>query len=384
MKIKAYNQFIEKRKENLLYRDLSVVNNFNHKSFIDFSSNGYLGLSLNAYYAQEIAQAAYQTSLDYGIGAGASRFVTGNCDFFMQIEARLASLKKREAVFLGASGYQMNMSIIPALLNKDLFDKPPLVIFDKANHASMYQAVQLAGTQLVRFKHNDFNHLEDLLKKYTLSNRQIFIMTESVYSMDGDVCDFNQLIYLAKQYHAFTLVDDAHSTGIMGDNGAGLASQYPEIDVIIGTISKAFNLQGGYVACSKEVMQYFYNSANGFIYSTGISPFIWGALNKVLDLLPHLTTERFDVTKKSDYLRQQLNAIGVDTLHSTTHIVPAIMKNNQAALDIEAILYQHGFITKAIRSPTVPYALPRLRLTLNPCITFEMIDKLITILKGYV
>ncbi|MFT6072273.1 MAG: 8-amino-7-oxononanoate synthase [Alphaproteobacteria bacterium] len=377
MKIKVYNQFVAKRKVNSLYRHLKYTGKDTIKPLIDFASNNYLGLARNL----QISEAGNQASIKYGVGAGASRFVMSNQDFFMQIEHRLAQFKKREAAFFGVSGYQINMSVIPALLNKDLFDKPPLVIFDKANHASMYQAVQLAGTQIVRFKHNDFNHLEDLLKNYAPSKRQIFIMTESVYSMDGDICDLASLVSLAQKYNAITLVDDAHSTGVMGENGAGLASQYPEIDIIIGTASKALGLQGGYVACSKAFMDYLYNAASGFIYSTAVSPFIWGALDKVIDLLPNMEIQRIDVATKADYLRQKLSAINISTLQSTTHIVPAILSDNETALRLEHILHQNGFFTKAIRSPTVPFSLPRLRLTVNPTITMAMIDKLTTIIN---
>jgi 8-amino-7-oxononanoate synthase len=369
-----YQKFIQARKDNLLYRTLDN-NNVPHDC-INFASNDYLGLSQNT----DILNAGYEAAKIYGNGAGASRFVTGNRDFFMQVEHKLAGFKKRNSAFFGVSGYQINLSVIPALLNKDIFTKPPLVIFDKFNHASMYQAVALSGAELVRFNHNDYNHLSDILKKYDNMSRQIFIMTESVYSMDGDVCDLKILSDLAKKYNAITLVDDAHATGIMGQGGAGLASSYADIDVIIGTASKALGLQGGYVACSAEIMAYLYNTAGGVIYSTAVSPFLWGALNKVLDLLPLMDSQRLDVHNKANYLRQKLNVIGISTLQSQTHIVPAIFKDNQAVLKMEKILYENGFITKAIRHPTVPKHLPRLRLTVNPSIEYAMLDRLTAVI----
>ena len=375
MKIKAYNQFITDRKENLLYRTLN--NNSINNNLINFASNDYLGLSQNP----ELLQAGYEAAQKYGIGSGASRFVTGNHDFFMETEHKLAQFKKRKCAFFGASGYQINLSIIPALLKNELFSKPPLVIFDKFNHASMYQGVALSGAELIRFRHNDFNHLLDILKKYATSNRQIFIMTESVYSMDGDICDLNILCDLAKTYNAITLVDDAHATGIMGNYGAGLASNYPDIDIIIGTASKALGIQGGYVACTQEFMDYFYNTAGGLIYSTAVSPFLWGALNKAIELLPAMDKQRTDVHHKANYLRKKLTEINISTLHSTTHIVPAVFKNNDTVLKMENILYDNGFITKAIRSPTVPKHLPRLRLTVNPAVEYDMIDRLVKIME---
>lgn len=369
MKIKPYQQFLSKHHSENLYRTLPNI----QKGMINFSSNDYLGLSKNA----KILQSGFEAAEKYGVGAGASRFVTGNNDFFMSVEAKLAKLKKREAAFFGVSGYQINLSIIPALLKVELFDKPPLVIFDKFNHASMYQAVALSNTELVRFKHNDMNHLETLLRKYAPLGRQIFIMTESVYSMDGDICDLQTFSTLAKEYDAITLVDEAHATGIIGENGAGLACDYPDIDIIIGTASKALGIQGGYVACSQKMMNYFYNAASGLIYSTGVSPFIWGCLDKILDLLPDMDQERQDVAEKSIYLRKKLNDLGMSTLHSTTHIIPAICKDNIHVLELEKALYDKGIIAKAIRSPTVPFALPRLRLTVNPLISYEEIDVLV-------
>ena len=371
MKTDPYHQFIKIRHQNLLCRTLG--NNTLESGSINFASNDYLGLSHNL----EILNAGFETAQKYGVGAGASRFITGNRNFFMQTEHKLAQFKKRQSAFLGGSGWQINLSVIPALLNKDIFDKPPLVIFDKFNHASMYQAVALSGAELIRYNHNDYNHLLDILKKYVHSNRQIFIMTESVFSMDGDMCDLKILCDLAKTYNAITVVDDAHATGIMGHGGAGLASDYPDIDVIIGTASKALGIQGGYVVCSQDLMDYFYNSAGGFIYSTAVSPFVWGAFNKVLDLLPNMNKERDDVHNKANYLRQKLKAIGVSTLQSQTHIVPAVFKNNETVIRMESVLLENGFITKAIRSPTVPKHLPRLRLTVNPAIEYGMIDRLV-------
>jgi 8-amino-7-oxononanoate synthase len=375
MKTAPYHQFTQNRKQDLLYR--SLHQNTAEGGLINFASNDYLGLSHNT----KVLNAGFETAQKYGVGAGASRFVTGNRDFFMQTEHKLAQFKKRQAAFFGVSGYQINLSVIPALLNKNIFDKPPLVIFDKSNHASMYQAVALSGAELVRYNHNDYNHLSDILKKYACNQRQIFIMTESVFSMDGDICDFKILCDLAKTYNAITLVDDAHATGIMGKDGRGLASDYPDIDIIIGTASKALGIQGGYVVCSQELMDYFYNAAGGFIYSTAVSPFIWGALNTILDLLPTMDTERDDVHNKAQYLRQKLNAINISTLHSTTHIVPAVFKDNESVLKMEYVLFNHGFITKAIRSPTVPKHLPRLRLTVNPAIEYAMIDRLAKIIE---
>ncbi len=377
MKNHIYQKFIDTRKKDFLYRTLNTDKKNTDNPLVNFASNDYLGLSQNV----DLLQAGFDTAKKYGVGSGASRFVTGNQDFFMETEHKLAQFKKREAAFFGVSGYQINLSIIPSLLKNDLFDKLPLVIFDKFNHASMYQGVLLSGAELIRFKHNDFNHLSDILKKYASSQRQIFIMTESVYSMDGDVCDLKTLSHLAQTYNAITLVDDAHATGIMGNHGSGLASEYQEIDIIIGTASKALGIQGGYVACSQIFMDYFYNSAAGLIYSTAVSPFLWGALNKVLGLLPAMDYLRHDTQSKAEYLRKKLYEINVSPLHSTTHIVPAIFKDNETVLKMESVLYNHGFITKAIRSPTVPKHLPRLRLTVNPAINYDMIDTLVTIIK---
>jgi 8-amino-7-oxononanoate synthase len=168
---------------------------------------------------------------------------------------------------------------------------------------------------------------------------------------------------------------------VLGEHGAGLTVNYPEIDVIIGTASKAFGLQGGTVACNHMIMDYLYNSAKGFIYSTGVSPFLFGALNKVLDIMPTLDNTRKELLDKAHYLRQELNKIGINTLKSNTHIVPAVFSDNETVIRIEKILQNKGFMVKAIRSPTVPSATPRLRLTLNPAINNDNINQLISILN---
>lgn len=369
MKIKAYHHFLNQRQDKLLYRSLARSSNLES---IDFASNDYLGLSKNP----EIIQSGLQAVEKYGSGATASRFVAGNLDYFLNIEHKLAQFKNKQAAFFLPSGFQTNIAVISALLDVNIFEKKPIVFCDKYNHASIYQAIQLSGAELVRFRHNDFNHLETLLKKYSSEARPLFVITESVFSMDGDRCDFDILLQLAKHYEAFTIIDDAHSVGILGTQGRGLTVDYPDIDVVIGTASKAMGFQGGYVACRRDIMDYLHNAAQGFIYSTAVSPFLFGCLDKALDIIPLLDAERQKVLSKADDLRHRLNHLGIETLNSTTQIVPAVFKDNKTVLDAETKLQAAGFHVKSIRSPTVPANSPRLRLSLKPSISLENIDKL--------
>jgi 8-amino-7-oxononanoate synthase len=343
-------------------------------NMLDFSSNDYLGLA----HHPELKNRAAAYAQHYGTGAGASRLVSGTLDLHLQIEAKIASLKKTEAALLFASGWQANASALSSLLR---FGKPALVFTDDLIHASLHHASRAAGVQNIRFRHNDMAHLKTLLEQHASAPGMRFIVTESVFSMDGDQADLQTLRALADQHRAFLYLDEAHATGVLGPNGMGLSGTLPGgADLVMGTFSKALGGFGAYIAGSRALCRWLVNRASGFIHTTALPPPILGAIDAALDLVPTMTAERATLHAHAARLRAALQGLGIDHGPSTTQIVPAILGDAQAALALAASLRADGIFAVAIRPPTVPPGTSRLRLAVSAAHTGEQLDRLIAAL----
>ncbi|MEN5163073.1 aminotransferase class I/II-fold pyridoxal phosphate-dependent enzyme [Achromobacter kerstersii] len=343
---------------------------------LNFSSNDYLGLSKHPL----LIERAREWAARHGAGAQASRLVSGNLDLHEQVEAKLARLKGTEAALLLASGWQANAAVLPALLRAAASQGDIELYADKLNHASLHQGCQAAGVKQIRFRHNDLDHLESLLAAKVKAGVGTgvgtgagtgkpvsrFIVTESVFSMDGDRTDVARLADLADRYQAFVYLDEAHATGVLGPGGMGLAGLAPgRIDLAMGTFSKALGGFGAYVAGSRALCDYLINTCSGFIYTTALPPAVLGAMDAALDLVPTLDAERARLGANGDRLRAALQDMGLDTGDSSTQIVPAIVGDEARALDMAASLERRGLLAVAIRPPTVPAGTSRLRLTLS-------------------
>lgn len=326
----------------------------------DFSSNDYLGLS----HHPEMIQASQDYAEQFGAGAGASRLVSGNLQPIEEIEHKLAIAKKTEAALVFVSGAQANLTLLPALLDTKTLMAPPLVYADKLNHASLIQGCVAAGVKQIRFRHNDLEHLEMLLQKDSGENRPRFIITESVFSMDGDGPDIGLLSHLAEKFNAFLYIDEAHATGVLGENGFGLACGLKNT-LIMGTFSKGLGGFGGFVACSKLLRDYLINRCGGLIYATALPPSVLGTMNKSLDLIPKMISQRQHLQNMAELLREKLQKVGLNTGKSTTQIVPLILEDEKFCVDLARKLETEGFCTVAIRPPTVPAGTSRLRLALS-------------------
>ncbi len=336
---------------------------------LDFSSNDYLGLSQH--------RVLIERSVDWaealGVGAGASRLVTGTRDAHFAVEKRIAAFKKTQAALLFASGWQANAAVIPALLKA----APDAAVFtDRLVHASMHHGCAAAGVQEIRFRHNDFAHLEELLVERGAKAPARLILTESVFSMDGDRADIAALAAIAKRHDAFLFVDEAHATGVLGPRGAGLATAH-DADLIMGTFSKAMGSFGAYVAGSRLLCDYLVNACGGFIFSTAPPPAVLGAIDAALDIVPGMDAEREKLRALGDRLREGLAAIGVDCGTSTSHIVPAIVGDEDKAVALSRHLAEQGMLASAIRPPTVPPGTSRLRIALRSTLGEADIDRLI-------
>ncbi|MGB1547776.1 MAG: 8-amino-7-oxononanoate synthase [Alphaproteobacteria bacterium] len=328
----------------------------------NFSSNNYLGLARHP----ALLQRAVEWAEAWGTGSGASRLVCGNMELFEQVEAKLARAKHKEAALVMASGYQTNASVLAALLHPKILGADPLVYSDELNHASIHQGCRAARIRQIRYRHNDLDHLESLLREEAREKRPRFILTESVFSMDGDRADIEQLVEISDKYGAFLYLDEAHATGVLGSNGFGLASGYGErVDLVMGTFSKALGSFGAYVACSEKLRDFLVNRCPGLIYSTGLPAAILGANDAALDLVPQMADERAWLENAAERVRQGFRRLGLDTGPSTTQIIPIIVGTEETALGLSSALEEHGILGVAIRPPSVPEGESRIRFTVT-------------------
>jgi 8-amino-7-oxononanoate synthase len=376
-----YQAFLDARAHEGLERSLTAVAapeareiRVDGRPYINFSSNDYLGLRFHAALigrTREWAEA-------YGVGSGASRLVTGNLDLFTPIEAKVARLKHKPAALVMASGFQTNAAVLQALLDRIVLGAEPLVFTDRLNHASMHFGCQAAGVRQIRYRHGNAAHLGELLSQYQGDSRPRFILTESVFSMDGDVAPLADIAALARAHDACLIVDDAHATGILGEGGAGLSSG---ADIVIGTFSKALGSFGGFVASTETVRDYLVNRCAGLIYSTALPPPVLGAIDAALDVVPGMEAERARVACLAERFRAGAEAAGLDTGASTTQIVPVLLGSAETALAISVRLRQAGLWVTSIRPPTVPAGTARLRLAFTAAHHESDIDRLLDVLS---
>ncbi len=371
------NKELENRNKNNLLRRLRAIDplsdvevNVEGRTMINFSSNDYLGFSKNPL----IMSRAVEYIEKYGAGSTASRLICGTLPYFDPVENKLADLKGTEKTLIFNSGFQTNISILPVLT-----DKKSLILSDKLNHNSLIQGALLSNCRVIRYTHNDHNHLRELLTK----NRdkgfsRMLIVTESVFSMDGDQSDIDSLTQLAEEFNAFLVIDEAHATGILGPHGMGLTCG-KNVDLVIGTFGKACGSFGAYVACSKNIREYLINCCSGFVYSTALPPSTLGSIDAALDLIPTMESERRKLLQKAQFLRTSLNKIGWDTGKSSTQIIPVIIGKEDKTLELSEFLEKNGILAVPIRPPSVGKGSSRIRITLTASHTWDHIEKLVDI-----
>ncbi len=342
-----------------------------HGEVINFSSNNYMGLAQHPLLVQRACEWAQQ----WGAGAMASRLVCGTMELHERIEQRLAEAKGGEAALIFNSGFQANSAILSALLDKEVLGAEPLVFCDRLNHASMHHGLKAAGVRQIRYRHNDLGHLESLLIKYQEERGDRFILTESVFSMDGDQSDVDGLIVLAEKYSAHLYIDEAHATGVLGQRGFGLCAG-KNVSFKMGTFSKALGGFGAYLVCSQAVKEYLVNRCSGFIYSTALPPAVLGAMDAALELVPQLDGERARLLTNAQRVRTHFKACGFEVGDSSTQIIPLIVGDETETLKMAQVLEKDNILGVAIRPPTVPRGASRIRLTLNACHSDADIDHL--------
>lgn len=340
------------------------------RTLVDFSSNDYLGLATHPL----LAERAREWTARYGTGSGASRLVTGTSEAVLALEVRVAAFKGKEAALIFASGWQANAAAIPALLAA----LPGAAVFaDRLIHASMHAGLAAAGVRQHRFRHNDLDHLEELLAAKGSQAPARLILTESVFSMDGDVADLARLAKIAQAHDAILFVDEAHATGVLGPQGRGLTAGIAGVDIAMGTFSKALGGFGAYIAGSRALIDWLVNAASGFVFSTAPPPAVFGAIDAALDLVPAMDDERAHLAALATRLRAGLAALGIDHGASASQIVPAVIGVEADAMALAAALEARGLLAAAIRPPTVPPGTSRLRLALRTGHSEQDIDALL-------
>ncbi len=365
---------LEERKNNHLFRSLKTVVplvdaevEVNGRKMVNFCSNDYLGLASHPL----LKKRAVEYTERYGAGSTASRLVCGNYDCFEILEDKLARLTGHEGALVFNSGFQANVSLLPALADSDT-----LILSDFLNHNSIIQGCKLSRCYVNTFRHNDLDHLEDLLKASAGSHSRSFVVTESIFSMDGDVCDIDTLISLSEKYNSLLVVDEAHATGVIGKNGMGVSSS-KNVDMVMGTFSKGVGSFGAYVSSNSMVRDYLINFCNGLIYTTALPPAVIGAIDAALDLIPEMDKERSELMANSDKLRKGLREMGYDTGKSTTHIIPVIIGEEKEALRLSGWLEENNVLATTFRPPTVPRGQSRIRIALTAAHNEKHVDLLL-------
>ncbi len=346
----------------------------NGKQVLNFCSNNYLGLADD----ERIKRAAVTAINEDGFGSGASRLVCGTMSEHVKLEKKLAGFKRTEGALVFSSGYMANTGIISALVGRE-----DVVFSDKLNHASIVDGIILSRAQLKRYAHNDMQALEGAFKTCGPCKKRL-IVTDTVFSMDGDVAPLKDIVQLASRYGAMVMVDEAHAFGVLGEHGSGLIEQEglgDQVDVQMGTLSKAAGCFGAYVCGPKVLCDYLINHSRSFIYTTAMPPACAAAASMAVDIIGQDKQRRRQVLANADYLRRGLKKSGFDTMNSTTPIVPILFKDSLKALEASKRLLEQGVFVQAIRPPTVPVNTARLRATVMATHTQEDLDLFLDCIK---
>ena len=326
------------------------------REVITLGSNNYLGLSIHP----KVIEAAVEAVQEYGTGASGSRLLTGNCQLYVNLEAKIAELKRTEAALVFSSGYLANIGAIPVLAGDG-----DLILSDALNHASIIDGCRLSTAITQIYRHRDIDHLESLLTQSATFGRKL-IVTDGVFSMDGNIARLPEICDLAERHNAMVIVDEAHSIGVLGESGGGTVEHFglENRDVIqMGTMSKAIGGLGGYVAGSRMLIDLLINRARSFIFSTGLPPATLAAASAAIDVMRSTPELRYRLFSNTRRLTTALSEAGFQCLSTETQILPLILGSAEVTSQFAEMLLDYGVYAPAIRPPTVPEGTGRLRIS---------------------
>ncbi|AJQ26142.1 8-amino-7-oxononanoate synthase [Pelosinus fermentans] len=341
------------------YRFLDAVHvELEGKSYLSLSTNNYLGLT----HSSAVQQAAIDAISQYGTGSGGARLTTGSHPLYQKLEQGLAAFKKTEAAVVFNTGYMANVGVISALSGKG-----DVIFSDALNHASIIDGCCLSKAHRVVYRHGDMDDLAEKLKDTPCSGRRL-IVTDGVFSMDGDIAPLDDIVALGETYEAMIMVDDAHAVGVLGRGGCGTVDHFGlqgRVDIQMGTLSKSLASEGGYVAGSQALIAYLMNKARSFIFSTALSPATVGAAHGALMELQNHPELVETVLQNAQYVREALTFAGMPVEGNMTPILPIMVGEAALAVKMVELLKEEGLLVSAIRPPTVPPGSSRLRLTIS-------------------
>lgn len=338
------------------------------KYVVNLAANNYLGIIAR----NDVKEAAKKAIDEFGVGSGAVKTIIGNTRLIVEGEKKLAQFKQVQDVLMYQGGLTANSGTIPALVHDGDF-----IFSDELNHASIIDGCRLSKAKIIPFKHCDVASLEERLKEHQNDPGTKLVVSDGVFSMDGDIAPLPDIVDVARKYDAVTMVDDAHGEGVLGDHGRGIVNHFHlegEVDVEVGTMSKAFGVVGGYVAGTHTLVEYLKNKSRTILFSSTITPADAGAVLKVVDIL----TESDELVRKlwdnAAYFKAKMKVYGFDTWRSETPITPVIIGDSQLAKDLSAKLFEKGVFAQSLGFPTVPKGLARIRCMLCSTHTNEQLD----------
>ncbi|GAB7388892.1 glycine C-acetyltransferase [Bacillaceae bacterium] len=332
------------------------------------SSNNYLGLATDP----RVKGKAIEAIERYGAGSGGARLTTGNLALHEELEKSIAAFKGYESAIVFSSGYLANLGTISALMGEG-----DLILSDALNHASIIDGCRLSKAQTWVYRHADMQDLEEKLRRFAGFRRKL-IVTDGVFSMDGDIAPLPRIVELAERYGAWVMVDDAHATGVLGKNGAGTVEHFGlagRVQLALGTLSKAVGAEGGFVAASRTVIDYLRNRARPFIFQTALSPGVVAAALEALRLMREEPVLRERLMENARYLREGLGRLGFSLVPGETPIIAVLIGDAQKAVDVSRRLEELGIYAPAIRPPTVPQGQSRIRVTVMATHTREQLEQ---------
>ncbi len=366
---------IQELKDQGVYRKLPVMESasdaeiiLNGKKVINLSSNNYLGFANHP----RMKKAAIEAVEKYGVGSGAVRTIIGNMDIHEKLEDTLAKFKREEAAFIYQSGFNCNAGTIQAIT-----EAGDLIISDELNHASIIDGARLSKAAKTIYKHSDMESLEEVLKENKGKHRNMLIITDGVFSMDGDIAKLPEIVELAEKYGAMTYVDDAHGSGVLGESGRGTVDHFGlhgRVDFTIGTLSKAIGVIGGYVAGSKTMYEWLSHRARPVLFSTSLPPAAVGPITEALNMLMESTEYTDKLWDNAAYFKKKMGSLGFDTGNSETPITPVIIGDEAKTMEFSKRLLEKGVFVSGIIFPTVPKGTGRLRCMVTAAHTRKQLD----------
>jgi len=380
--LKHLQDSIQELKDQGVHRKLPVLNGpceaecmLNGKKVINLSSNNYLGFGNHP----RLKKAAIEAIEKYGVGAGAVRTIVGNMDIHEKLEAKLAEFKREEAVMLYQSGFNCNAGTIQAITAKG-----DLIISDSLNHASIIDGVRLSKADRAVFKHSDMEDLERVLEERRKDYNNVLIITDGVFSMDGDIAKLPEIVELAEKHNCLTYVDDAHGSGVLGESGRGTVDHFHlhgRVDFSIGTLSKAIGVIGGYVAGKSVTKDWLSHRGRPILFSTALPPAAIGAIDEAITMLMESTEYTDRLWSNAKFFKEKLGKLGFDIGNSETPITPVIIGDESVAMQFSKNLLEKGVFVSPIVFPTVPKGTGRVRCMVTAGHTEEQLAKAVAVFE---